>query len=520
MYGHQSGCTHTDCASMEDLMTRAADAAPYPLHVLQRHSKILGIVGEAALPTLPMSGESCTHRVSSATDLEPFMADSLILEVLFTWCARVRCSLSRTLKRHCLVVKSVSRGIAFSALLVRDSSDANTAETVWTDVERCTELWKTPSPSDRTETLHVHLMSVPEVPDTISTTLDDMPSASAAAPGCSHVTTRVLLGDSPSEIVMGIRQLFDRLLSTETESLSGTEVCWPACMLFPVNVHTRDDEKRRAEHAALLLPYQGLLHHENAVQVWSTWEDLRQQHEANKAFVFRTGEAWERHLATTPHTDLTPASAPSLPGAETVLTSGAYDYYHYRVDGFRDDGWGCAYRSLQTVLSWFQHAGLIRAAMPSIREIQEILYVVDPDKANKKAFVGSCDWIGSFEIMLVLQHYLPGLECTIRRLESGKDLDTDSSVQLLLMEHFRNPLAPPVMIGGSSYAHTILGVHINLHTVEAQYLILDPHYSAYPTQLKTVIKKGYVGWKEASKFFEAGSWYNLCIPRVNLFDPR
>lgn len=29
-------------------------------------------------------------------------------------------------------------------------------------------------------------------------------------------------------------------------------------------------------------------------------------------------------------------------------------YYHYLQDGERDDGWGCAYRSLQTIFSWYK----------------------------------------------------------------------------------------------------------------------------------------------------------------------
>ncbi|KAG5468451.1 hypothetical protein LSCM1_02431 [Leishmania martiniquensis] len=506
---------------MEHLIACPTDAVVYPLHVVQRHKKTIGIVSDAALAALPMAGGNCTYqRVTSAAELRQLLADPPAAEVTFKWCARVSISLSRTLKRHCLVVKSASRGIAVSALLEGDPSNADAAEAVWTDVERHADLWKTPCAGAGTETLHVHMRSVPEVPDTISCSLDDMPSATAEGPLSSCVTNRVLLGDSPSEIVAEIRQLFGRLLGSEAESLTGTEVCWPACMLFPVNVHTRDDERRRAEHTALLLPHQGLLRHEDAIQAWSAWDDLRRLHEGNKASVFRIGEAWERHLVTNPHRELAPASAPSLPGAETLLTNGDYDYYHYRVDGFRDDGWGCAYRSLQTILSWLQHAGLVRAPVPSVRRIQEILCQVDPDKANRKSFVGSCDWIGTFEVMLVLQHYCPGLECTIKRLESGSDLDTDASAQFLLAEHFRYPRASPVMIGGSSYAHTILGVHINVHTMEAQYLILDPHYSANPTQLKTAIKKGYVGWKKASTFFEAGSWYNLCIPRVSMLDPR
>lgn len=29
-------------------------------------------------------------------------------------------------------------------------------------------------------------------------------------------------------------------------------------------------------------------------------------------------------------------------------------YYHYLQDKEKDDGWGCAYRSLQTIFSWFK----------------------------------------------------------------------------------------------------------------------------------------------------------------------
>ncbi len=35
---------------------------------------------------------------------------------------------------------------------------------------------------------------------------------------------------------------------------------------------------------------------------------------------------------------------------ETVR--GDYDYWHYGCDGFDDRGWGCGYRTLQTIASW------------------------------------------------------------------------------------------------------------------------------------------------------------------------
>lgn len=36
------------------------------------------------------------------------------------------------------------------------------------------------------------------------------------------------------------------------------------------------------------------------------------------------------------------------------LVKGSYEYYHYMQQDINDKGWGCAYRSLQTLCSFFQ----------------------------------------------------------------------------------------------------------------------------------------------------------------------
>jgi hypothetical protein len=36
------------------------------------------------------------------------------------------------------------------------------------------------------------------------------------------------------------------------------------------------------------------------------------------------------------------------------FVKGLYEYYHYGDQNFHDQGWGCAYRSLETLLSWFR----------------------------------------------------------------------------------------------------------------------------------------------------------------------
>jgi hypothetical protein len=199
------------------------------------------------------------------------------------------------------------------------------------------------------------------------------------------------------------------------------------------------------------------------------------------------------------------------PKSVKALVEDPVEYWHYKCDGFDDSGWGCAYRSLQTVLSWFRLQGARVDEIPSVTTIQKILAVVD-SSAKKPSFVGSKDWIGSFEVMMVLQHFMPQLECTILRLESGSDLQSPENIRKLL-NHFQRG-GPPIMIGGASYAHTIVGIDADVSTCQCQLLIFDPHYPSTTTEVQTVFKKGWIEWKDPSKFFQQEKWYNLCIPQV------
>ena len=38
--------------------------------------------------------------------------------------------------------------------------------------------------------------------------------------------------------------------------------------------------------------------------------------------------------------------------SKIMTVKGAYEYWHYGCDGFDDRGFGCGYRTLQTLLSW------------------------------------------------------------------------------------------------------------------------------------------------------------------------
>jgi hypothetical protein len=46
----------------------------------------------------------------------------------------------------------------------------------------------------------------------------------------------------------------------------------------------------------------------------------------------------------------------SVKDGEMSVVQGIYSYHHYMQDRVDDSGWGCAYRSLQTIVSWFRYA--------------------------------------------------------------------------------------------------------------------------------------------------------------------
>lgn len=71
--------------------------------------------------------------------------------------------------------------------------------------------------------------------------------------------------------------------------------------------------------------------------------------------VFRRGNAYSEKSGgrlVNPHEAI--ALPPSKADFTVALVRGRYTYHHYMQDNFNDDGWGCAYRSMQTIFSWFR----------------------------------------------------------------------------------------------------------------------------------------------------------------------
>lgn len=218
-------------------------------------------------------------------------------------------------------------------------------------------------------------------------------------------------------------------------------------------------------------------------------------------YMFRDGKS---KLLINPHIGVKGQVA----GGRQVLVQGRYTYHHYMQDNFDDNGWGCAYRSLQTVISWFRLQGYTNTHIPTHREIQTYLVDIGDKPAN---FIGSRQWIGSMEVSMCLNHFC-GVDSKIMHVNSGAELAQRASE---LAFHFETQ-GTPIMIGGGVLAHTILGVDYNNESGEVKFLILDPHYTG-ADDLSIVQAKGWCGWK-GTNFWDKKSYYNLCMPqRLNIY---
>jgi hypothetical protein len=92
----------------------------------------------------------------------------------------------------------------------------------------------------------------------------------------------------------------------------------------------------------------------------------------------------------------------SVVGGTQYLVDGSYDYYHYMQDNFNDNGWGCAYRSMQTLCSWLKLQNYTNKPVPSHVEIQKMLVQLGDKKSS---FIHSTNWIGAIEINICLQNF-------------------------------------------------------------------------------------------------------------------
>jgi hypothetical protein len=188
---------------------------------------------------------------------------------------------------------------------------------------------------------------------------------------------------------------------------------------------------------------------------------------------------------------------------DAVMIRDGYDFYHYGVDGYDDIGWGCAYRAIQTLASWFSIRYNIVKDVPSVEMIQTILK--HHDYAHSDIRIGSRTWIGCVEANTVFSVLSDDMiTCRIMHANSQGAL-----TELLIKEAYTHlhEIGSPIMVGAGDYAYVIGGVSLGTSSV----LILDPHYTG-----KNAIQK--CAWKQIETFMDFkrvhGSFINILFPQV------
>lgn len=267
---------------------------------------------------------------------------------------------------------------------------------------------------------------------------------------------------------------------------------------------------RRSLHEALALPTnQPMLRKAScAFEIRNTRSDSDSVDE-NSVFTYDggcKGRLSDVHLGLKPPHGILSTTNPDEVSVHMV--NGHYLYCHYMQDKIDDSGWGCAYRSLMTLLSWcvFQRYTSFPPAndLPKHADIQRALVAVG-DKPS--GFVDKHEWIGANEVCYALDE-LTGVQSKILHVASGADVSAERGREFAA--HF-DQQGTPIMIGGGVLAWTMLGIARNKLTGQCVYLILDPHYKGRD-DLQTIQSKGWVAWK-SEDIFDSSAFYNFCLPQ-------
>ena len=272
---------------------------------------------------------------------------------------------------------------------------------------------------------------------------------------------------------------------------------FPVCMVYPVKEGTVDDDgeqsiaqRRAVQHALGLGDERPFLRIANSISSIQGESPLGQKVGRLRC----VDRGLERKATGTLH-----------------QIQGAYEYYHYMQDNIDDSGWGCAYRSLQTICSWLKMQGYTARDPPSHQEIQKTLVALGDKQAS---FVGSKNWIGAIELGYVLDS-LYQVECKIITVSDGAEM---ASVARQIGQHF-DTQGTPIMIGGGVLAYTLLGIDYDEATGDCAFLILDPHYTG-SDDLAKIHKGKWVAWKSVGDkaaaggdLFVSGAFYNLLCPQ-------
>ncbi|GBE58625.1 peptidase family protein c78 [Babesia ovata] len=229
--------------------------------------------------------------------------------------------------------------------------------------------------------------------------------------------------------------------------------------------------------------------------------------------LFSSKELCDRNVLISPHLDC--AMFPqwiSNKTSKASLVKGLYQYYHYLQGGKNDSGWGCCYRSIQMVASWYLLQYHTIRPVPTHDEIQKYLQEKDPSHVGM--VVGSATWIGTVEAGYFINWYLK-YDAKTFYLSDVNDFRNYNSV---IANHFQK-VGSPIIMGAGMFAYVILGICMGAQTGDVAYLIADPHYVGEDS-IKSIKTKGAMAWKKIDFISKAanGSFINLCCPQLDRYD--
>ncbi|XP_034020362.1 inactive Ufm1-specific protease 1 [Thalassophryne amazonica] len=220
------------------------------------------------------------------------------------------------------------------------------------------------------------------------------------------------------------------------------------------------------------------------------------------------GGNWSKSLSKTVHTGL-PNPVPDP--VKCSFVTGEYVYFHYGCDGLDDRGWGCGYRTVQTLASWIRSNCCPQEERdrppPSLHQVQQALVTMGDKPAS---FSGSKEWIGTFEASLVLDYFYD-VPCRIVHVRGG-GAELEHVAVAELHQHFQKH-GSPAMMGGDrdNSSKAVLGV---CSGGEGSYLlVVDPHYYGHPLEKTDLQRQQWVTWKRLSSL-DQSSFYNLCLPQT------
>ncbi|XP_053665404.1 probable Ufm1-specific protease 1 [Anopheles marshallii] len=214
----------------------------------------------------------------------------------------------------------------------------------------------------------------------------------------------------------------------------------------------------------------------------------------------------EKSLLLNVHSNLEPPK----PDGNTFLMRGNYHYYHYGCDGFQDMGWGCGYRTLQSICSWIIQNGPPKTAssdeVPNIPTIQQKLVEI---KDKPERFFGSREWIGTLEAIYVIDT-LYDVSCKVLHIARSDSIAKHADT---LRDYFEQ-YGGLIMMGGDMDAASkgIAGIHVSVDQ-DVYLLVVDPHFVGRIKTKEELYTKQYVKWQKVEDFVDS-SFYNLCLPML------